>query len=108
VGVGGRGLEFGVAPVPSSDGPALAPLGGEHAVTVFPYIDAAGEDLGERLPERERIALIDMLARLHNATPQAARTAPVRRLGLAARPALEAALRELSQPSNGGPSRQPP
>jgi len=107
IALAGTGLEFAVAPVPTTDGPALAPLGGEHAVTVFPYIDAAGEDLGERLPERERIALIDMLARLHNATPQAARTAPVRRLGLAARPVLEAALGELSQPWNGGPYSEP-
>ena len=101
------GLEFAVAPVPTAGGQALAPLGGEHAITVFPYLDAAGEDLGDELPERERSALIDMLARLHKATPQAARTAPVRRLDLAARPVLEAALGELSQPWNGGPYSEP-
>ena len=103
IALAGAGLEFAVAPVPTTGGQALAPLGGEHAITVFPYLDAAGEDLGEEIPERERSALIDMLARLHNATPQAARTAPVRRLDLAARPVLEAALGELSQPWNGGP-----
>ena len=97
------GLEFAVAPVPTTGGQALARLGGAHAITVFPYLDGAGEDLGDEIPERERNALIDMLARLHNATPQAARTAPVRRLDLAARPVLEAALGELSQPWNGGP-----
>jgi spectinomycin phosphotransferase len=103
----GAGLEFAVAPVPTTDGRALAPLGGEHAITVFPYIDGAGEDFGDQIPQRERFALIDMLARLHNATPQAARTAPVRRPELAARPVLEAALGELSQPWNGGPYSEP-
>ena len=103
IALAGAGLEFAVAPVPTTGGQALAPLGGEHAITVFPYLDAAGEDLGDEIPERERSALIDMLARLHNATPQAAQTAPVRRLDLAARPVLEAALGELGQPWNGGP-----
>ena len=103
IALAGAGLEFAFAPVPTTGGQALAPLGGEHAITVFPYLDAAGEDLEGEIPERERGALIDMLARLHNAAPQAARTAPVRRLDLAARPVLEAALGELSQPWNGGP-----
>ena len=103
IALAGAGLEFAVAPVPTTGGQALAPLGGEHAITVFPYLDAAGEDLGDEIPEQERSALIDMLARLHNATPQAARTAPVRRLDLAARPVLEAALEDLGQPWTGGP-----
>jgi spectinomycin phosphotransferase len=45
--------------------------------------------------------VIDMLARLHNATPLAHRTAPVRRTDLATRPVLEAALGELGQLWNG-------
>jgi len=107
IALAGTGLEFVLAPVPTTDGRALAPLGSEHAITVFPYIDHAGEDVGDEIPARERIALIDMLARLHDATPQAARTAPVRGPGLAARPVLEAALGELSQPWNGGPYSEP-
>ena len=103
----GAGLEFAVAPVPTTDGQTLARLDGEHAITVFPYLDNAGWDFGDQLPTRERLALIDMLARLHNAPPQAARTAPVRRPDLATRPVLEAALTELSQPWNGGPYSEP-
>lgn len=102
----GAGLEFAVAPVPTSGGQALARFGSEHAITVFPYIDGA-EDLAGEIPERERLALIDMLARLHNATPQASRTAPIRRPELAARPVLEAALAQLHQPWNGGPYSEP-
>jgi spectinomycin phosphotransferase len=96
----GAGLEFALAPVPAADGRALASLGPEHAITVFPYLDA---DVAAEVPPLDPFALIDMLARLHGATPLAARTAPVRRLDLAARPALEAALGELSQPWDGGP-----
>ena len=101
------GLEFVLTPVPTAGGPALAPFGREHAITVFPYIDHAGENVGDEIPARERIALIDMLARLHNATPQAARTAPLRRPDLAARPVLETALGELSKPWNSGPYSEP-
>jgi spectinomycin phosphotransferase len=107
IALAGAGLEFAVAPVPTTSGQALARLGGAHAITVFPYLDGAGEDLGDETSERERLALIEMLARLHNATPQARRKAPVRRLDLAARPVLEAALGELSQPWNGGPYSEP-
>jgi spectinomycin phosphotransferase len=103
----GAGLEFVLTPVPTTGGRALAPLGSEHAITVFPYIDHDGEDLGDEIPAQERIALIDMLARLHNATPQAARTAPIRCPDLAARPVLEAALGELGQSWNGGPYSEP-
>jgi spectinomycin phosphotransferase len=107
IALAGAGLEFVLTPVPTTGGRALAPLGSEHAITVFPYIDHAGEDSEDGIPARERIALIDMLARLHNATPQVARTAPVRRPDLAARPALAAALGELSRPWNSGPYSEP-
>jgi spectinomycin phosphotransferase len=98
------GLEFAVAPVPTTGGRALAPLGAEHAITVFPYLDG---DVGGELSQRDRLALVDLLARLHDATPLAARTAPVRRLGLAARPILEAALGDLGERWNGGPYSEP-
>jgi len=104
VALAGAGLEFAVAPVPTTGGQALAPLGAEHAITVFPYL-AGG--FGDELSARDRLALIDMLAGLHNATPLARRTAPVRHADLAPRPVLEAALGELGQPWHGGPYSEP-
>ncbi len=103
IALAGAGLEFAVAPVPAAGGRALAPLGAEHAVTVFPYLDGGPGELSSG----DRLALIDMLARLHNATPQVTRTAPVRRPELPVRPVLEAALGELSQPWRGGPYSEP-
>ena len=104
VALAGAGLEFAVAPVPTAGGRALAPLGPAHAITVFPYL--AG-DFGGELSAPDRIALIGMLARLHDATPLARRTAPVRRPDLSPRPVLEAALGELGQPWHGGPYSEP-
>jgi spectinomycin phosphotransferase len=103
----GAGLEFAVPPVPTAGGTALAPLGAEHAITVFPYLDGAGAGGGDELPEVDRRALIEILARLHNATPVARRTAPVRSPDLASRPDLQAALGEVSQPWRGGPYSEP-
>lgn len=104
IALAGAGLEFAVAPVPNADRRPLAPLDAEHAITVFPYLDGT---TGDEMPPRDRLAVIDMLARLHNATPLARRTAPVRRPDLAARPVLEAALGQLSEPWNGGPYSEP-
>ena len=107
IALAGAGLEFVLPPVPTIGGRALAPLGSERAITVFPYLDHASEGVGDEIPARDRIVLIDMLARLHNATSQAAGTAPVRRPDLATRPVLEAALGELGKPWNGGPYSEP-
>jgi spectinomycin phosphotransferase len=101
------GLEFAVAPVPTAGGQALAPLGAGHAVAVFPYVDGAAGDFGDRLPEGDRLAIIGILARLHGATPLARRTALARSPTPASRPALEAALGELGQPWSGGPYSEP-
>ena len=103
----GAGLEFAVAPVPTIGGQPLAPLGDGNAVTVFPYLDGAAGDFGDALPERDRLALIGILARLHGATPLARRTALARSPIPASRPALEAALGELNEQWTGGPYSEP-
>jgi spectinomycin phosphotransferase len=48
------GLEFAVAPVLTTGGQALAPLGQRNAVTVFPYVDAVAGDFGDEMPEPDR------------------------------------------------------
>ena len=101
------GLEFAVAPVPTAGGQALAPLGDRGAVTVFPYLDGAAGDFRDEMPERDRLALIGTLARLHGATPLARRTALARSPRPASRPSLEAALGELGEPWSGGPYSEP-
>jgi spectinomycin phosphotransferase len=107
IALGQAGLEFAVAPTPTAQGQALTPLGAEHAITVFPRMDGAFGDWGDEMPARDRLAVIDILAALHSATPVARRTARTRSPDLAGRPALQAALGELSQPWSGGPYSEP-
>jgi spectinomycin phosphotransferase len=101
------GLDFAVAPVATTAGQVLAALGREHAVTVFPHLDGAAGDFGAELAPADRLVLIGMLAKLHDATPLVARTAPARSPALATRPGLDAALGELDRPWNAGPYGEP-
>lgn len=101
------GLDFAVAPVPAQDGQPLAPLGPGHAVTVFRWLDGAAGDFDVPLPPGDRLALVTMLAHLHNATDVAGAGAPVRRPELAGRADLAAALADLGQPWLGGPYGEP-
>jgi spectinomycin phosphotransferase len=72
------GMEFVVAPIEGRDGNVLTRIGRRYAVAVYPYL---GEPraFGGRLTVEERVALQDMLARLHGAPKAVASlTRPVR------------------------------
>lgn len=101
------GLEFAVAPVSTQAGQPLAPLGSGYAVTVFPWLDDTAGEFGGELPAGDRLTLITILARLHNATSLAGATAPVRRPEVAGRRDLAAALGDLGQPWPDGPYGEP-
>ncbi len=101
------GLEFALAPVPTRDGQALARLDGHRAAIVFPYLEGTAGTFGRRMPQRERLALIEMLARLHGATAVVGAAAPVRDLAPASLPGLRAALTDLGRPWAGGPYSEP-
>jgi spectinomycin phosphotransferase len=97
------GLEFALAPVPTCDGRPLARLGDHRAAVLFPYLEGTAGTFGRRMPQRERLALIEMLARLHGATACLRTVAPARHLTPASLPGLRAALSELGRPWAGGP-----
>ncbi len=101
------GLEFAMAPVPTQDGAALARLDEDRATILFPYLDGAAWTFGERMPQRERLALVEMLARLHGATAVVRDAAAVRDLTPASLPSLRAALSDLGRPWAGGPYSEP-
>ncbi len=101
------GLDFAVAPVPTQDGQPLAPLGPRHAVAVFRWLDGVAGHFDEPLPADDQLALITLLACLHNATDVAGAGAPVRRPELADRAGLVAALGDLGQPWLAGPYGEP-
>ena len=100
------GLEFVVAPVPTRAGQVLGCLDSRHAVTLFAYVDPAPSPLMHPIDDGDRAAIIDMLARLHSATPQAIQV-PRRPLELATRQDIEQALASLGVPWSGGPYAEP-
>jgi len=99
-------LAFVVAPVPALDGRTLHPLGGRHAVAVFPFLSGAAGRWDEPLSAPDRGELVTMLAALHQADPAAVRL-PRCGLTLSWRGDLEQALGELGRPWAGGPFAEP-
>jgi spectinomycin phosphotransferase len=100
------GLEFVVAAVPAKSGQLVGSLDRQHALTLFPYIDAAPGRFEDPMDDRDRAAIIDMLAALHAATPRGIQV-PSRPLELTARQAIDQALASLDAPWAGGPYAEP-
>jgi spectinomycin phosphotransferase len=99
-------LDFVVAPVPTPDGQVIGSLGGQHALTLFPYLDAAASHFGDPIDDADRAAIIDMLAALHSATPNGI-PVPTRPLELSSRQAIDDALGSLNDLWRGGPYAEP-
>ena len=66
---GEGGLEFVVAPVRTSAGQIVGSLDSQHALTLFPHVDPAPSRFDDEIDDGDRAAIIDLLARLHTATP---------------------------------------
>jgi spectinomycin phosphotransferase len=100
------GLEFVVAPVPTTAGEVVGSLSSRHALTLFPYLDAAPGRFENPIGDGDRGAIIDMLAALHAAIPAGIQV-PSRPLELASRLAIDQALASLGVPWRGGPYAEP-
>jgi spectinomycin phosphotransferase len=100
------GLKFVVAPVPTRTGQVVGSLDSRHALTLFPYLDAAPSRFEDLIDDGDRDAIIDMLATLHTAAPTGIQV-PSRPLELANRQTVEQALASLDVPWNGGPYAEP-
>jgi len=100
------GLGFVVAPVPTRAGQVVGSLDSRHALTLFPYLDAAPSRFEDPIDDGDRAAIIDMLARLHTAIPKGIQV-PTRPPQLATRPAIDQALASLGVPWTGGPYAEP-
>ena len=100
------GLGFVVAPVPTRAGPVAGSLDSRHALTLFPFLDAASGRYGDPVDDGDRAAIIDMLAQLHTAIPTGIQV-PTRPLELATRQVIDQALASLGIPWTGGPYAEP-
>jgi spectinomycin phosphotransferase len=81
-------------------------LDSRHALTLFPYLDAAPSHFDDPIDDGDREAIIDMLATLHTAAPSGIQV-PTRPLELANRQTVEQALASLDVPWTGGPYAEP-
>lgn len=101
----GAGLEFVVAALPSSAGATVRRVGARYAMSVFPYLDAASGDFGDRLTAGQRAGVVQMLARLHRCGPHTARV-PARSPALPVA-SLSSALDGSGDQWSGGPFAEP-
>ncbi|MEW9528758.1 phosphotransferase [Microbispora sp. NPDC049125] len=100
------GLDFVLAPIPTTTGAAIRRLTSRYALSVFPMVAGAAGHFGAHRPE-DRAEVIDLLAELHEATPIVAETASRADLVLPARDKLEEALQDLDREWTGGPHAEP-
>ncbi|MDP9303829.1 MAG: aminoglycoside phosphotransferase family protein [Actinomycetota bacterium] len=95
------GLDFVVAPIPTTRGEAVRRIGPGYTIALFPFVDGQTGTYGH-YETAERAALLTTLAELHRAPVVGSVTSRVD-LDLPGRRRLEAALRELSQTWSAGP-----
>jgi spectinomycin phosphotransferase len=100
------GLEFVVAPMPTSGGEALRRAGPRYTVALFPFVDGQAGRFGQ-YETPDRAAILRMLAEIHRATPAVRSIARRIDLELPGRRQLEAALRALDEMWSGGPFSEP-
>ena len=65
------GLDFVVAPVPACGGDVLIAGPPGYAISLFPFADGIPGHWGEAITASDRVAVIELLAVLHNAGPLA-------------------------------------
>ena len=99
------GLDFVVAPIPTTRGETVRRIGSRYAVALFPFVVGETGTFG-RYETAERTALLTMVADLHRAPAFGPVTNRVD-LELPGRGRLEVALGELNQTWSGGPLSEP-
>lgn len=100
------GLEFVVAPVPARDAATVWRLNSRYAVSVFPTIDGEAGHFGPHRSQ-DRGDVLEMLIRLHHATPVVAADTTRAELALPGRDRLQDALHNLDRTWSGGPFSEP-
>ena len=84
------GLDFVVAPLRTSGGSTVVPLGDRYALSVFPLVEGVSNDFGQELTRERRLQVLDILAHLHRRLPT--RTIPPAPPRLVGRTRLDGAL----------------
>jgi spectinomycin phosphotransferase len=101
------GLDFVVAPIPTSRRETVRRTGSRYAVALFPFVEGQASPYGQYDTLDERAAVAAMLAELHLATPIVGRLARRIDLDVPGRGDLESGLRDVNQEWSGGPFSEP-
>jgi spectinomycin phosphotransferase len=101
------GLEFVAAPLPDRDGAAVRRVADRHSVALSPFLEGATGDFGEPVAADDLGTVVEMLARLHQATPLVEATALRRGFEVPDRGEIEAALAAVGSRWDGGPYAEP-
>ncbi len=97
------GLRFVIAPVPSRSGSVVQSIGDRYAVALYRHVDGETHQWG-RYPTRfERLAILDRIAAIHEATEVAAGVAVRDDFVIPSRDTLETALSDRATPWGPGP-----
>lgn len=100
------GLGFVVGPTSTASGEALRRVGQRYTIALFPFVDGQAGRFGV-YDTAGRIAVVKLLAELHQASPAVASAAGSAGLDLPGRRQIEAGLAELDQTWSGGPLSEP-
>lgn len=99
------GLEFVVAPIPDDECNVLHRLGdSDYSLALFPYLDGTSAGYGAFASDADRMETMQLIGRLHNATPSLPKDLPHRSdLTIPRRDELAVALEMLATPWTAGP-----
>jgi spectinomycin phosphotransferase/16S rRNA (guanine(1405)-N(7))-methyltransferase len=102
-----RGARFVVAPIPSCEGGVLRAVGDQWAVAVYPLVDGEAFRGGQRMPLSDRLAVVDLISRLHTVPPSPAVRPCADDYRLQNRRDLEHAVRDPAGDRGSGPYALP-
>jgi spectinomycin phosphotransferase len=101
------GLTFVVAPVAGSSGEVLRLAADHFAIAVYPYLHGRSPDSDTYSTRADRLAVLDLIARVHRAPDSTARHALEDSFAIQCRDDLTVALTELSGRWDTGPYGEP-
>jgi spectinomycin phosphotransferase len=97
------GLDFVIAPALTDRSDCLVVMDNRFALALYPYVDGTPHRWGQYASSRERLAVLDLVTRIHAASGTPREVALADDLAIPARDELTAALRHLDSPWDTGP-----
>ena len=97
------GLEFVVAPEPTSRGSVIHPPDSRHAVALYAFVEGTSYPWGRYESRDERLAVLDLLSAVHAAPESTRRDAHSDDFTVQGSKGLREALGDLERPWDGGP-----